>query len=420
MNNQTSSKSQYLSNGNYWIFSAYFFVFFFIMATCYPFLGIWLGDIHGLKGEEVGYVFSFMSLFALLFQPVLGFLSDKLGIRKHLLLILAISLLFYAPFFIYVFAPLLKTNLWLGVILGGAYMGFVFQAGSPASEAYVERISRLNGFEYGRTRLFGVLGWAICASIAGNLYSSQPNVVFWLGSAAAIVLLVLIFLAKIDGNNAAQIENGSKGDNNPITLKQALRLFSLPRFWALLTYIVGVACIYDIFDQQFGNFFNMFFESKEQGVKFFGYVTTGGELLNAVIMFFVPLLINRIGSKNALLIAGSIMSIRILGSSFASETWHVVVLKILHMFEVPFYLVGVFKYIAEVFEVRFSATIYLVCCNFSKQIGNMILSPAIGTLYDKYGFQFTYLILGCIAFAFTLVSAFTLADTKKLMSDVSN
>lgn len=73
MNNQTSSKSQYLSNGNYWIFSAYFFVFFFIMATCYPFLGIWLGDIHGLKGEEVGYVFSFMSLFALLFQPVLGF-----------------------------------------------------------------------------------------------------------------------------------------------------------------------------------------------------------------------------------------------------------------------------------------------------------------------------------------------------------
>ena len=71
--------------------------------------------------------------------------------------------------------PLLKTNLWLGVIAGGAYMGFVFQAGAPASEAYIERISRLDGFEYGRTRLFGMLGWAICASIAGNLYSSQPK-----------------------------------------------------------------------------------------------------------------------------------------------------------------------------------------------------------------------------------------------------
>ncbi|UZD16131.1 MFS transporter [Gallibacterium anatis] len=417
MNNQTTSKSQYLANSNYWIFSAYFFAFFFIMATCYPFLGIWLGDIHGLKGEKIGYVFSFISLFALLFQPILGFLSDKLGIRKHLLWILAILLLFYAPFFIYVFAPLLKTNLWLGVISGGAYMGFVFQAGAPASEAYIERISRLNGFEYGRTRLFGMLGWAICASIAGNLYSSQPNAVFWLGSATAVVLLILIFLAKTDSNNTVQVVDKLGVNTSPITLKQALKLFSLPHFWALLTYVVGVACVYDIFDQQFGNFFNTFFESKEQGMKFFGYVTTGGELLNAIIMFFVPLLINRIGAKNALLIAGSIMSIRIMGSSFATEAWHVVVLKILHMFEVPFYLVGVFKYIADVFEVRFSATIYLVSCNFSKQIGNMILSPAIGTLYDMYGFQSTYFILGCIALVFTSISVFTLVNTKKLTNN---
>ena len=417
MSNQTSSKSQYLTNSNYWIFSAYFFAFFFIMATCHPFLGIWLGDIHGLKGEKIGYVFSFISLFALLFQPILGFLSDKLGIRKHLLWLLAILLLFYASFFIYVFAPLLKTNLWLGVIAGGAYIGFVFQAGAPASEAYIERISRLNGFEYGRTRLFGMLGWAICASIAGNLYSSQPNAVFWLGSATAVVLLVLIFLAKTDGNNTVQVVEQLGVNKSPITLKQALKLFSLPRFWALLTYVVGVACVYDIFDQQFGNFFNTFFESKEQGMKFFGYVTTGGELLNATIMFFVPLLINRIGAKNALLIAGTIMSIRIIGSSFATEAWHVIVLKTLHMFEVPFYLVGVFKYIADVFEVRFSATIYLVSCHFSKQIGNMILSPAVGTLYDMYGFQSTYFILGCIALAFTSVSVFTLVNTKKLVNN---
>lgn len=417
MSNQTSSKSQYLTNSNYWIFSAYFFAFFFIMATCHPFLGIWLGDIHGLKGEKIGYVFSFISLFALLFQPILGFLSDKLGIRKHLLWLLAILLLFYAPFFIYVFAPLLKTNLWLGVIAGGAYIGFVFQAGAPASEAYIERISRLDGFEYGRTRLFGMLGWAICASIAGNLYSSQPNAVFWLGSATAVVLLVLIFLAKTDGNNTVQVVEQLGVNKSPITLKQALKLFSLSRFWALLTYVVGVACVYDIFDQQFGNFFNTFFESKEQGMKFFGYVTTGGELLNATIMFFVPLLINRIGAKNALLIAGTIMSIRIMGSSFATEAWHVIVLKTLHMFEVPFYLVGVFKYIADVFEVRFSATIYLVSCHFSKQIGNMILSPAVGTLYDMYGFQSTYFILGCIALAFTSVSVFTLVNTKKLVNN---
>ena len=36
-------------------------------------------------------------------------------------------LFLFAPFFLYVFAPLLKTNIWLGALSGGLYIGFVFQ-----------------------------------------------------------------------------------------------------------------------------------------------------------------------------------------------------------------------------------------------------------------------------------------------------
>lgn len=410
-----SAQDNYLKNSNYWIFSGYFFVFFFIMATCYPFLGIWLGDINGLSGEDAGMVFAMMSFFALCFQPIFGYISDKLGVRKHLLWILAITLLFYAPFFIYIFSPLLKTNIWLGSFVGGAYIGFVFQAGAPASEAYIERISRRSQFEYGRARMFGMFGWAICASIAGNLYGINPDYVFWLGSLAALFLLILVALSKPTASNTTKVVEQLVKKKNPVTLKQAIAIFKRPRFWALLAYVVGVACIYDIFDQQFGNFFNTFFDTKEEGIKMFGYVTTAGEMLNALIMFFVPLMINRIGAKNALLIAGCIMSIRIIGSSFATTTWHVILLKTLHMFEVPFYLVGVFKYISNTFELHFSATIYMVACHFAKQIGNMIVSPLVGNSYDLYGYQPTYLILGCIAIAFTLLSVFTL--TGKMPMD---
>lgn len=35
-------------------------------------------------------------------------------------------LFLFAPFFLYVFAPLLKTNIWLGALSGGLYIGFVF------------------------------------------------------------------------------------------------------------------------------------------------------------------------------------------------------------------------------------------------------------------------------------------------------
>ncbi|XNM55758.1 MFS transporter [Escherichia coli] len=82
-----------------------------------------------------------------------------------------------------------------------------------------------------------------------------------------------------------------------------------------------------------------------------------GELLNASIMFFAPLIINRIGGKNALLLAGTIMSVRIIGSSFATSALEVVILKTLHMFEVPFLLVGCFDLLPAslkcVFQRRF-------------------------------------------------------------------
>ena len=132
----------------------------------------------------------------------------------------------------------------------------------------------------------------------------------------------------------------------------------------------------------FPNFFTSFFATGEQGTRVFGYVTTMGELLNASIMFFAPLIINRIGGKNALLLAGTIMSVRIIGSSFATSALEVVILKTLHMFEVPFLLVGCFKYITSQFEVRFSATIYLV--------------------------------LGLVALGFTLISVFTLSGPGPL------
>lgn len=414
MRSEKSMQANYLSNRNYWIFSIYFFVYFFIMATCYPFLGIWLGDINGLSGEERGTVFAMMSFFALIFQPIFGYVSDRLGVKKHLLWLLAVTLVFYAPFFIYVFSPLLKVNVWLGAVVGGIYIGFAFQAGAPASEAYIERISRYSQFEYGRARMFGMFGWAICASIAGILYGINPEWVFWLGSIASLILLLLVFVAKPETHSSLTVADSVMPHKKSVTLKQALSLFKLPHFWALLIYVIGVACVYDIFDQQFGNFFNTFFPSNEDGIKMFGYVTTGGELLNALIMFFVPLLINRIGAKNALLIAGMIMSVRIIGSSYATEAWHVILLKTLHMFEVPFYLVGVFKYIASVFELHFSATIYLVSCHFAKQIGNMFISPIVGNLYDIYGYQSTYFILGCIACSFTILSIFTLSNRANI------
>ena len=384
----------YLKNTNFWMFGFFFFFYFFIMGAYFPFFPIWLHDVNHISKGDTGIIFACISLFSLFFQPIFGLLSDKLGLRKHLLWVITGMLVMFAPFFIYVFGPLLQVNILLGSIVGGIYLGFIYNAGAPAIEAYIEKASRRSNFEFGRARMFGCVGWALCASIAGIMFTINNQ---------------FVFFSKTDAPSSAKVADAVGANNSAFSLKLALELFKQPKLWFLSLYVVGVSCTYDVFDQQFANFFTSFFATGEQGTRVFGYVTTMGELLNASIMFFAPLIVNRIGGKNALLLAGTIMSVRIIGSSFATTALEVVILKTLHMFEIPFLIVGCFKYITSQFEVRFSATIYLVCFCFFKQLAMIFMSVLAGKMYESIGFQGAYLVLGIIALSFTLISVFTLS-----------
>ena len=405
--NQNITSSLY--NKNYWVFSLYFFLYFFIMGAYFPFFPVWLKMV-GLDQASTGYVFSFISLFALVFQPIFGLISDKLGLKKHLLWIITLLLVLFGPFFIFIFGPLLKFNITLGAIVGGFYLGIVFSGGAPAIEALVEKISRRSGFEFGRSRMFGCFGWAICASFVGIMISKNVNAVYWLCSGFALILLVLVKIADPAKTSTTDVvEQMGLNKPEPFNLKLALDLLSMRKTWFFMLYIVGVACTYDVFDQQFANFFTSFFSSEQIGREAFGYVTTLGEFLNATVMFFAPIIVMKIGSKNTLLIAGTIMSIRITGSAFASTAIEVIILKTLHMFEAPLLLVGAFKYITTHFPIRLSATVYLIAFCFAKQLSIMFMSTFAGLMYVKIGFEGAYLVLGFIAFSFTLISSFTLS-----------
>ncbi len=96
----------YLKNTNFWMFGLFFFFYFFIMGAYFPFFPIWLHDINHISKSDTGIIFAAISLFSLLFQPLFGLLSDKLGLRKYLLWIITGMLVMFAPFFIFIFGPL--------------------------------------------------------------------------------------------------------------------------------------------------------------------------------------------------------------------------------------------------------------------------------------------------------------------------
>lgn len=178
------------------LWGLFFLFYYYNWSSCFLFLPMWLTRMVGLDKTHIGMVFSSFAVAAICLQPLLGWITDKLGPKKYLLWLIVILMVFFAPFFIYVYTPLLKNYFYIGLVLGGLYLGFIFHAGYGAVEAFVEKVSRNRGFEYGRSRLFGCFGSAICATVSGILYGFDPSWIYWIGSALALFLVFILLIAR--------------------------------------------------------------------------------------------------------------------------------------------------------------------------------------------------------------------------------
>ena len=390
---------------NYILLSIFDFLYLFAWSATMAFFVIWTTQHLGISATQTGLLYATNAFIALLMQPFFGFISDKFGLKKQLIWIILALLLPVGPFFIYVYAPLLVHSFWLGAIFGGVYLGIIFNSGCGVIDSYIDKISRRYSFEYGRVRMWGSLGWAAAAWIVGKYIDTLPNLSFWLASCAIIVAALCFMMTKIELTDA-EIQK-----TNSLKVVHALELAKNGQFWMLLIFTLFVTQIYDTYDQQFAQYFSMQFPTKEEGNHWYGILASIQVCGETLFLCLMPWFVNRTGAKWALVIAGTIMSVRIAGSAIQLGPVWIAAVKMLHAIEKPLILVSVFKFISANFDNKLLSTVYLlVLCVAS--IATAVYSPIAGYLYDTIGFADTYLILGAIAGFFTLVSVFTLRDSR--------
>ncbi|MGV2872177.1 oligosaccharide MFS transporter [Colwellia sp. E150_009] len=395
------------TNNKYWLLSCSLFSFFLTWSFGFSLFPIWLSQTIGLTGEQTGIIFSISALAALAVMPCYGYIQDKLGLGKGLLITVGVLLFLSGPFFIFVYGPLLISNFYLGAVLGAIFFSAAFSAGVGAVETYVERVSRTSGFEYGKARMWGSLGWAAATLFAGVLFNINPQYNFILASISACIFLLSIALLKVNTTNNNNLPTPK---DNEVNFKDAIKILTLKEFWGFATFIMGVSCVYGVYDQQFPVYFSSLFPTKEEGNAMYGYLNSLQVFLEAAGMFLAPFIVNKIGAKNGLLLSGIIMAIRIVGSGFADDTVTISIMKLLHAAELPIMLVAIFKYISITFDNKYSATIYIVGFQFMSQVIASALSIIVGAMYDTIGFPETYKILGIIVSVFVVISYFSLGN----------
>ena len=389
--------------------SSFIFLYFFTWSSSFGLYALWLSQKVGLDSVTIGTVFAINGVFAVVLKPVYGYIMDKIGMSKWLLYFVCATSALMAPFFVFIYQPLLLSHTLLGIIIGAFYLSLGWYAGVAAAESYADRFSRLYGLEFGRIRMWGSLGWALAASVSGVLFNYSPAANFMLSSTTSLVMLAVLLSLKIGDE---QLRNNAVISDNKIVFADVIALMQSRKFWMFSLYVAGVAWMMFVAEQQFPRYFVSFFATKEQGNAWYGYLGTLQAGIEFLMMMFIPALVNYYGAKKGLLLCGLVVGCRLILSGLTVDPIMISIIKPFYGVEIALLLISVFKYIAEHFHKRVNATMYLLGYQAMVYVGSVVVAPPAGYLYDKIGFSHTFLIMGCCALLFTAISAFTLSSSN--------
>lgn len=386
-------------NESYLQSSVTMFLYFASWGIWWSFFQLWLTSKSGLdlNGSAVGTIYSANSLVTLILMFFYGALQDKLGIKRHLLIFSGVCAALVGPFFIYAYEPMLHSNFTIGLVVGSIFLSAGFLATTGIYEALVERFSRVFKFEYGQARAWGSFGYAVVALLAGHLFVINPDLNFWIGSIFGVILLLNLCLWVPKAERREKKRDSQTTQASVPSVKEMFSLLKLRDLWIIIILIFFTWTFYTVFDQQmFPSFYAGLFGSVAQGQQMYGNLNSIQVFVEAIMMGIVPIIMNKIGVRNTLLMGITIMAIRIGLCGLIDNPIAISFVKMLHSFETPLFILSIFRYFTLHFETKLSATLYMIGFQVAAQLGQVVLSTPLGMLRDKSGYATTFHIITII------------------------
>ena len=138
-------------------------------------------------------------------------------------------------------------------------------------------------------------------------------------------------------------------------------------------------CIRDRFPTYYANLF----PTEEIGNATYGTLNGFQVFLESAMMGVVPIIMKKIGVRNALLLGATVMFLRIGLCGVFHDPITVSIVKLFHSIEVPLFCLPAFRYFTLHFDTKLSATLYMVGFQIASQVGQVIFSTPLGAFHDK-------------------------------------
>src|SRR5215813_8968321 len=164
----------------------FYFIFFMVIGVYLPFAPSYFA-LRGMGEAEIGVLIAAIQLSRIVGNPMIAHAADAWGeSRLPIILCCALSLIGFSLF------PVIGG--FAGLLILSLVLGLIYTAVMPLSDGLTLRAAALGGFDYGRVRLWGSLGFILASSGAGILIASYgAGLAVWLMIAAWVGTVVSSF-----------------------------------------------------------------------------------------------------------------------------------------------------------------------------------------------------------------------------------
>ncbi|WP_318508909.1 major facilitator superfamily domain-containing protein 6 [Bacillus sp. T3] len=370
-----------------------FYLFtFFGVGSLYPLLSVYLNEVEGLTGYQIGTIMSISPIMMIFFQPIWGMIADITN----------------SPVKILTGTTLVAGVFSLGYLLNHAFYWFIivaimvalFQSAIiPISDSITLKYSNKVRVNYGSIRLFGSLGFGLAVFFMGRLSEIDETVIFY--SFFISLTLSAILSSKLPKEKAM-------GQKQPL-------LAGIKEMLTFKKFIIFLVITFLIFGPNLANntYFGLFVE--EQG----GTYTGIGIAFLIAVLSEIPFMklagawIHRLGLLQVATIAGVISLLRWFFYYTEPSLPIVYLTAIMQGLSVGLFIPAGLQYIRDITPVQMTATAVTIYSAIGNGFGNWFSTFFGGFFYDQGGIKMVYLFFSVLALIGVVLSIWLIKIEKE-------
>ncbi|HET9746221.1 MAG TPA: MFS transporter [Chitinophagaceae bacterium] len=314
-------------------------VIYFLVFCC---TGAWLPKLFdycvykGLTETQSALILSITPVMMFVVQPVYGFLADKLGYKRTLLLSTLLASISYLGY--------LRDIDFTGLIIVTVIMSLFYNTIQPVLDSMALQIAKHNPrFSYGSLRFFGAAGFAFTTIITGQVIDAiDITVIFMVSSVTMLLAFIFCFFLQNEVREKSQAP--AYGNVWSVIKNPSLQLL----LFCVFVVSLGATTIW--------NFYSAYLKGNGATDSLVGYGLSFQGLCELPVFYFSARIILRLGLKTTLIITVLATAIRMTLYYFIKNPVATLPVELLHGFSWSLFWVVCVEYVNKLVDERWLAT----------------------------------------------------------------